>query len=87
LKKSYIAVSFVRNLAGEEKKTVCEFRVIKEGKTVYKDGVYAKVEGTSVTVKDVLGVSKVFDNCMIVEVDVGSERLVLSPTKGFQGSS
>ena len=66
---------------------MCEFKVIKEGKTVYKDVVYAKAEGAGVTVRDVLGVSKAFENCEIVEVDVGSERLVLSPTKGFQGSS
>jgi predicted RNA-binding protein len=66
---------------------VCEFKVIKEGKTVYKDVVYAKVEGTRVTVKDVLGISKAFDNCKIVEINVGSERLVLSPAKGSQGFS
>ena len=66
---------------------MCELKVMKEGETVYRDVVYAKAEGTRVTVKDVLGVSKVFDNCMIVEVDVGSERLVLSTAKGFQGSS
>lgn len=66
---------------------MCEFKVIKEGATIYEDVVYVKVEGTRVTVKDVLGVPKVFDNCKIVEIDVGSERLVLSPTKGSQGFS
>ncbi len=66
---------------------MCEFKVIKEGKTVYKDVVYAKVEDSRVTAKDVLGVSKVFDNCQIVEIDVGSERLVLLATKGSKESS
>ena len=63
---------------------MCEFTVLLEGETVYKDAIYVKVEGTKVTVKDVLGVSKVFENCKISEIDVSSERLVLSPTKGSQ---
>ncbi len=66
---------------------MCELKVMKEGETVYRDVVYAKVEGTRVTVKDVLGVSKVFDNCMIAEIDVGSERLVLLPAKDSKGFS
>ena len=48
---------------------------------VFKDAVYAKVDGNRVAVKDVLGGSKVFEKCRIVEVDVNSERLVLSSTK------
>ena len=63
---------------------MCEFTVLLEGEIVYKDAIYAKVEGTKVTVKDVLGVSKVFENCKISEIDVSSERLVLSPRKGSQ---
>jgi predicted RNA-binding protein len=57
---------------------MCEFNVILDGKTVFKDAVYAKSEDKSVTVKDVLGGPKVFKNCKIVEVDVNSTRLVLS---------
>lgn len=63
---------------------MCEFTVLLEGETVYKDVIYVKVDGPRVTVKDVLGVSKVFENCKITEIDVGSERLVLSLTKGAQ---
>jgi len=59
---------------------MCEFAVVLDGKNVYKDAVYAKADGKNVFVKDVLGASKVFENCKIVEVDVGSERLVLSST-------
>ena len=59
---------------------MCEFKVLLKEKTVFKDAIYAKVNGSKVIVKDVLGDSRVFENCEIVEVDVNSERLVLSPT-------
>lgn len=59
---------------------MCEFDVLLKQKTVFKDAVYAKADGNKVIVKDVLGESQVFENCRILEVDVGSERLVLSPT-------
>lgn len=54
---------------------MCEFKVSKNGKLVFKDAVYAKAEGENVTVKDVLGVAETFEKCIITEVDVGSERL------------
>ena len=60
---------------------MCEFSVLLQDKMVFKDVVYAKSDGSKVIVKDVLGDSKVFKNCRIVEVDVNSERLVLSPTE------
>ena len=44
---------------------------------MFKDVVYARSDGSKVTVRDVLRVSKTFENCMIEEVDVKSERLVL----------
>jgi predicted RNA-binding protein len=59
---------------------MCEFTVVLDGKTVFKDAVYAKMESNNVVVKDVLGESKDFRNCRIVEVDVNSTRLVLSST-------
>jgi predicted RNA-binding protein len=58
---------------------MCEFKILKEGKLVFKDAIYAKAEGENITVKDVLGVAETFKKCTITEVDVGSERLVLSP--------
>jgi predicted RNA-binding protein len=61
-----------------EGKKVCEFTVELDGEAVYKGAVHVKVEGARITVKDVLGVTKVFENCKIMEVDVGSERLILS---------
>jgi predicted RNA-binding protein len=60
---------------------MCEFNVILNGKTVFKDVVYAKMDGNKVIVKDVLGKAKEFDNCKIMEVDVNSTRLVLSSSK------
>jgi predicted RNA-binding protein len=57
---------------------MCEFTVILDGKTVFKDVIFAKLESNKVVVKDVLGQSKEFRNCKIMEVDVNSTRLVLS---------
>jgi predicted RNA-binding protein len=59
---------------------MCEFNVILNGKTVLKDVVYAKTESNNVTVKNVLGETKQFKNCKIIEVDVNSTRLVLTST-------
>jgi predicted RNA-binding protein len=58
---------------------MCEFKVIKKGETVFKDAVYAKADTNNVTVRDVLGISKTFENTRIVEVDVRTERLLLAP--------
>jgi len=59
---------------------MCEFKVLKKGEIVFKDAVYAKVDGNRVIVRDILGVSKTFNNCKITEVDVNTERLLLVPT-------
>jgi predicted RNA-binding protein len=60
---------------------MCEFNVILNGKTMFKDVVYAKTEGATVTVKNVLGEAMEFKNCKISEVDVNSTRLVLTALK------
>jgi predicted RNA-binding protein len=57
---------------------MCEFNVILDGKTVFKEAVYAKMESNKIILRDVLGESKEIKNCKIVEVDVNSTRLVLS---------
>jgi predicted RNA-binding protein len=59
---------------------MCEFKVILDGKSVFKDVVYAKSESNNVTVKNVLGESKQFRNCRITEVDVNATRLALTST-------
>jgi len=56
---------------------MCEFKVLKKGEVVFNDAVYAKVDGNNVTVRDVLGISKTFENSRIAEVDVNGERLLL----------
>ena len=48
---------------------------------MFKDVVYAKTEGTTVTVKNILGEAKEFKNCKITEVDVNATRLVLTALK------
>jgi len=60
---------------------MCEFKVIVKGKILFKDVVYAKANGSKVIVKDMLGNSREFENFKIVEVDVNSVRLVLSPVE------
>lgn len=60
---------------------MCEFTVFKKGEVVFKDAVYAKSDGSKVTVRDILGVAKTFESCTIGEVDVKSERLVLISAK------
>lgn len=57
---------------------MCEFDIILDGKTMFKDVVYARMKSNHTLVKNVLGQSKEFRNCRIIEVDVNSTRLVLS---------
>ncbi len=78
--KALITRTRLNSENGEETK-MCEFNVILNGKTQFKDAVYAKVEGNNVTVKNILGEAKEFKNCKIIEVDVNATRLVLAPLK------
>ncbi|MEM3054197.1 MAG: CooT family nickel-binding protein [Candidatus Bathyarchaeia archaeon] len=57
---------------------MCEFKVILNGIEVFKDVVYAKVENETVIVRDVIGETREFRNCKIVEVDVNATKLVLA---------
>jgi len=60
---------------------MCEFDVIINGRVMFEDAVYAKMERNAVTVRNVIGESRRFEKCKIVEVDVNSTRLVLSTSK------
>ena len=60
---------------------MCEFNIILNGKTTFKDAIYAKAEDDNVTVKNILGEAKEFKNCKITEVDVTTTRLVLTAIK------
>ncbi len=59
---------------------MCEFNVIINGKTQFRDVVYAKSQDGNVIVKNVLGETKEFKGVVIVEVDVNSTKLVLAAT-------
>jgi predicted RNA-binding protein len=60
---------------------MCEFNVILNGETQWKDVVYAKADKDIVTVTNILGETKEFKDCKIIEVDVNATRLVLAPLK------
>jgi len=60
---------------------MCEFNVFLNGKTQFKDVIYAKIEGNNVIVKNVLGENKEFKNCTITEIDVNATKLVLTAAK------
>jgi predicted RNA-binding protein len=60
---------------------MCEFNVILSGETLFKDVVYAKTEGNTVIVKNVLGEAREFKNCKITEVNVNTTRLILTAVK------
>ena len=59
---------------------MCEFNVILNGQTQFKDVIFARVDADKVTVKNILGEAKEFRGCKIVEVDVPNARLVLTQT-------
>jgi predicted RNA-binding protein len=60
---------------------MCEFNVILDGKTEFRDVIYAKVDGDNITVRNIIGQAKEFKNVKIVEVDVTTTRLVLMSVK------
>lgn len=60
---------------------MCEFNVIVNGKVEFKDVIYAKVNGNTVTAKNIIGEAKEFKNVKITEVDVTTTRLVLAEIK------
>jgi len=59
---------------------VCEFKVFLDGEKVAEDVIYTKVEGHTVTLRDIIGRPVVLESVKIVEVDVVSTRPVLSHT-------
>ena len=59
---------------------MCEFNVILDGNTMFRDVIYVKVESDNVAVRDIMGETREFRRCRIVEVDVPNTRLVLKST-------
>ncbi len=65
-------------LKGIGETNMCEFNIILNGKIVFKDVIYARADSKNVVVRNVLGESRDFKDCKIVEIDVNATRLVLS---------
>jgi predicted RNA-binding protein len=58
---------------------MCELKVIVENEVEFENVIYAKTIENRVVVKDILGKSKEFKNCKIIEVDINKEQLILAP--------
>jgi predicted RNA-binding protein len=56
---------------------MCEFKVFLDGERVMEDVIFAKVDNRRVTLRDVVGEKRVFENAAIVEVNVPATRIVL----------
>ncbi|MEM2005500.1 MAG: CooT family nickel-binding protein [Zestosphaera sp.] len=57
---------------------MCEYKVLLDGELILDEVIYARAEGGRVILRNVLGESKVLDNCVIVEVNVEETKLVLA---------
>jgi predicted RNA-binding protein len=60
---------------------MCEFNVILNGKTLFREVIYAKIQGNTVTFKNVMGETREFQNCAIEEIDVNRTKMVLKAVK------
>lgn len=63
---------------GHTANRMCEFKVFLSGQLIAEDVVYAKVEGRDLMLRDILGSQTILRGSRIVEVDVNSERLIVS---------
>jgi predicted RNA-binding protein len=60
---------------------MCEFNVIVDGQTVFNDVIYAKIDGCTVIVRNIIGEAKEYKNVKVTEVDVATSRFVLETIK------
>mgnify|MGYP001074944500 CR=1 FL=1 len=60
---------------------MCEFRVIFDGKKVFEDAISVKDDGKRLLVRDVMGQSREFPNCRVVEISVEREELVIAKAR------
>jgi predicted RNA-binding protein len=60
---------------------MCEFNIVLDGQKVFSDVIYAKVEGNTVTVKNIIGGAKQYKNVKVTEIDITTTRLVLETIK------
>jgi predicted RNA-binding protein len=75
--KSLYCVGGVLPLVGE--RAMCEFTVFLKGEAVFRDAIYVKVKENHVLLRNVLGEIKTIKKCVVSEIDVTSERLILKP--------
>ncbi|KXA92209.1 hypothetical protein AKJ65_07890 [candidate division MSBL1 archaeon SCGC-AAA259E19] len=58
---------------------MCEFDVIVDGEKVFEEAVYLRREDKNgFLMRDILGQEEKFDGVTIEEMDVSSEKLILS---------
>ena len=60
---------------------MCEFKVYLDGEKVWEDVVFAISEREGVTLKDIMGESRIYVGARIAEVNVMNTRLVLEGKK------
>lgn len=56
---------------------MCEFKVFLDGEKVMGDVIFARAEGNSVVLRDVVGETAILKDVKILEVDVNNTRLIL----------
>ncbi len=60
---------------------MCEFKVFLDGEKVAEDIIYAKIEGDTITIRDILGRPTVFESTRLDELSVMTTELLLSKIK------
>ncbi len=60
---------------------MCEYKVFLDGNLVFDEVIYAKADGDRVLLRNVIGETKVVENCKIVEVNVGETKIVLARSR------
>ena len=56
---------------------MCEFKVFLDGKKVMEDVIVAVADERGITLRDVVGETKLFEDVSIVKVNVPATKLVL----------
>ena len=60
---------------------MCELKVVVNGKQVFENAIYAKLNSNNVVIQDIMGKTMEFKNHTITEVNITKEQLTLSPLK------
>jgi len=60
---------------------MCEFKVFLDDEKVFDDAIYLAWKDGNVVLRAVLGETKIVEHCRIVEVNVASQKVVLTSRK------